>query len=101
MGDLAASRTMEYLATLRESGRAVPPLDPASDQAILSLAGKGPAHGRKPLGPPAGGNVKTDRRHDRRELEADELRRLLAAARDSEHSFRGLAGRDRYHLYAT
>src|SRR5262249_54823621 len=28
MGDLSASRTMEYLAALRESGRAMPPLNP-------------------------------------------------------------------------
>src|SRR5262245_8408997 len=46
------------------------------------------------------GNVGVDRRHDRRELDADELRRLLTAARDSGRSFRGLCGRDRFHLYA-
>jgi hypothetical protein len=45
-------------------------------------------------------NVEVDRRHDRRELDAEELRRLLAAARDSERTFRGLDGRDRFHLYA-
>jgi hypothetical protein len=28
MADLSASQTMQYLATLRESGRAMPPLDP-------------------------------------------------------------------------
>jgi integrase/recombinase XerC len=47
------------------------------------------------------GNTDVDRRHDRRELDAEELRRLLAAARDSERVFRGLTGRERYHLYAT
>jgi hypothetical protein len=47
------------------------------------------------------GNAAVDRRHDRRELDADELRRLLAAARDSDRPFRGLTGRDRSHLYAT
>ncbi len=41
-----------------------------------------------------------DRRHDRRELDADELRRLLTVARASERSFRGLTGPDRFHLYA-
>jgi excisionase family DNA binding protein len=46
-------------------------------------------------------NTTTDRRHDRRELEADELRRVLLAARDSTWTFRGLDGRDRFHLYAT
>jgi site-specific recombinase XerC len=46
------------------------------------------------------GKVGVDRRHDRRELDAEELRRLLAAARDSTRRFRGLTGPDRYHLYA-
>jgi len=45
-------------------------------------------------------NTRTDRRHDRRELSADELRRLLDAARSSSRVFRGLNGEDRFHLYA-
>jgi excisionase family DNA binding protein len=45
-------------------------------------------------------NVRTDRRHDRRELAAEEIRRLLAAARSSGRSWRGLDGNARYHLYA-
>src|SRR5207248_2605368 len=40
-------------------------------------------------------------RHDRRELEADELRRLLTLAKASEWTFRSLSGTDRFHLYAT
>jgi integrase len=48
-----------------------------------------------------GGNARLDRRHDRRELTAVELGRLLAAARDSDLPFRGLTGPDRFHLYAT
>ena len=47
------------------------------------------------------GNNRLDRRHDRRELTEDELRRLLAAAAQSERTFRGLTGPDRFHLYAT
>ncbi|HEY7308397.1 MAG TPA: tyrosine-type recombinase/integrase [Gemmataceae bacterium] len=46
-------------------------------------------------------NVSTDRRHDRRELTADELRQLMEAARNSTWTFRGLAGRDRWALYLT
>src|SRR5262249_50355447 len=46
-------------------------------------------------------NTATDRRHDRRELDAGELRRLLAVARASRQGFRGLSGPDRVHLYAT
>jgi integrase len=47
------------------------------------------------------GNVDTDRRHDRRELTADELPRLLQAARKSERTLFGLAGEDRFMPYAT
>jgi excisionase family DNA binding protein len=46
-------------------------------------------------------NTATDRRHDRRELDAGELRRVLKTARESERLFRGLTGPDRFHLYAT
>src|SRR5262249_21021041 len=46
-------------------------------------------------------NAATDRRRDRRELGADELRRVLESARNSPRSFRGLTGSDRFHLYAT
>jgi site-specific recombinase XerD len=41
----------------------------------------------------------TDRRHDRHELSGDELGRLLAAAKASNRTFRGLAGADRHALY--
>jgi integrase/recombinase XerC len=46
-------------------------------------------------------NADVDVRRGRRELEAEELRRLLEVTRDSGRSFRGLAGPDRYALYAT
>lgn len=54
-----------------------------------------------PLAHLEGGNVKLDRRHDRRELSADELTRLLTAARESTRCFKQLTGEDRYFLYAT
>jgi integrase len=47
------------------------------------------------------GNIDVDRRHDRRELEADELRRLLAVTRASGRTFLGLAGPARFALDAT
>ena len=47
----------------------------------------------------AGGNVQTDRRHDRRILDAGQLRNVIHAAGVSEVSFRGLSGRDREVLY--
>ncbi len=56
--------------------------------------------GDNPLAHLGPANAGVDRRHDRRELSADELRRLLAATRGSGRTFRGLAGADRYALYA-
>jgi integrase len=46
-------------------------------------------------------NVQTDVRSGRRELTADELRRLLDATRASGRMYRGLTGEDRFHLYLT
>src|SRR5262249_4676949 len=65
--------------------------------------GLGQARGMpdNPLSHLAGGNVKLDRRHDRRPLSAEELRRVLAMAEVSERNFRGLSGRDRRFLYLT
>jgi len=44
-------------------------------------------------------NVAVDVRRTRRELTAPELRRLFDATRNSDWSFRGLTGPDRYMLY--
>jgi integrase/recombinase XerC len=46
-------------------------------------------------------NAQADVRRVRRELTADELPRLLAAARNSNRTFRGLTGWDRFYLYLT
>ena len=46
-------------------------------------------------------NAAVDVRRARRELTADELRRLFTAARSSKRTFRGLAGADRFALYLT
>src|SRR5262249_17978370 len=56
--------------------------------------------GENPFAHLEGGNARVDRRHDRRELEVDELRRVLTAARVSERTLFGLTGRDRFHLSA-
>jgi integrase len=56
--------------------------------------------GESPLEYLEGGNVKLDRRHDRRSLDETELRRFIAAARSSAKSFRGMTGEDRVMLYA-
>ena len=57
--------------------------------------------GENPVAHLEAGNVGVDRRHDRRELEAEDLRGLLAATRGSRRVFRGLTGEDRFALYAT
>ncbi len=44
-------------------------------------------------------NAAVDVRRTRRELTADELRRLFVAARESGRTFRGLTGADRFALY--
>ena len=44
-------------------------------------------------------NAAVEVRRQRRELTSDELRCLFVAARVSEHTFRGLTGLDRFHLY--
>lgn len=54
-----------------------------------------------PLAHVEASNNEVDRRHDRRELEAGELRRLFEVTRDSPRTFRGLTGADRFALYAT
>jgi len=46
-------------------------------------------------------NVKLDRRHERRALSVDELRRVLTAARHSDRIAWGMTGRDREMLYLT
>ena len=44
-------------------------------------------------------STSADVRRARRELPADELHRLFTAARESERSYRGLVGADRFQLY--
>jgi integrase len=52
-----------------------------------------------PLAHLSGGNVQTDRRHDRRPLSEDELRLLLATTKASEWTAPELSGYDRHMLY--
>jgi site-specific recombinase XerC len=52
--------------------------------------------GDNPLAHLETANVEVDRRHDRRELEAEELQRLLRVTRGSTRGFCGLSGPDRF-----
>jgi integrase len=56
--------------------------------------------GDNPLVHLQGGNVRQDRRHDRRPLPLEELHLVLQAARQSSTTFRGLDGQDRVILYS-
>src|SRR5439155_9679362 len=72
--------TNDYLSSLKSFGRWL-----VKDRRM----------GENPFEHLEGGNARVDRRHDRRELEVGELRRLLTVTRDSPRRFRGLAGADR------
>jgi integrase len=56
---------------------------------------------KDPLADLPGAQAEGDHRRDRRSLSEEELRQILDAARASDRVFRGLAGRDRCHLYLT
>jgi site-specific recombinase XerD len=54
-----------------------------------------------PLTHLCGGNVKTDRRHDRQTLSEDQLSAIIRATSESKKTFRGLTGTDRGMIYLT
>src|SRR5262249_16763602 len=56
---------------------------------------------RNPLVKLKPGNCDLDRRHERRELSASELAKILDAAYSSTKTAHGLAGADRHALYLT
>ncbi len=98
--DLAANRVQTFLAELRGEG-----LSMATSnyylQAVKSFARWMVRDGRAPDSPLdylQGGNANTDRRHDRRALDADALRRLLRTAASSPN-YRRMSGSDRAVLY--
>ncbi len=100
--DIQASRVHGYIAELRRGPQGLS-IQTANYyltavKGFLSWMVKDRRAADNPLAHLQGGNAKTDRRHDRRALDADELRRLLDAARGGP-VFRGLAGEDRAMLY--
>ncbi len=107
ISDLSASRIESALADLRadpENSRFGIQTSNHHLAAVKQFARwlvKDRRTGENPLAHLAGGNVRLDRRHDRRELTANELTRLLTATRASNKTFKGLTGEDRYFLYAT
>ena len=99
--EIAPSRIEVFLGSLRDEGASKQTLN-FYLQAIKQLARWMVLDRRSPDNPIAymkGQNVETDRRHDRRAFEDDELDRLIRSARASTHSFRSIEGPYRAMLY--
>ena len=94
--------TAEALRSLRARGRSVKTSNLYLDalKAFAAWLVRDRRTADNPLAHLSGGNVKLDRRHDRRPLPLEELRRVFQAARASARTFRGLSGRDRTALYS-
>jgi integrase len=95
--------TAEALQAIRSRGRSIKTSNLYLD-AIKGFAAwlvQNDRMAKNPLADLSGGNVKLDRRHDRRALRLDELRSVLDAAAGSDVTFRGLSGTDRNMLYLT
>jgi integrase len=94
--------TAEALSALRTRGRSIKTsnlyLDSVKQFATWLVQDRRMAE--NPLTHLAGGNVKLDRRHDRRSIPLQDLRTVIRAASQSDRSFRGLTGADRSVLYA-
>ena len=95
--------TAESLIALRSRGRSIKTsnlyLDAMKGFAAWLVQDRRAAD--NPLAHLAGGNVKLDRRHDRRALPLDELHAVLEAAAGSGVTFWGMSGPDRHILYLT
>ncbi len=98
--DLSASAVQGFLAELRAAGKSVQTCN-FYLSAVKAFCRWAVRDGRAPDNPLAhvqGGNVRTDRRHDRRALSEPELRRLLDAARSGPERF-GMPGPLRALVY--
>ena len=102
IGDISASRVQSYLAELRGDGLSIQTvnfyLQAAKQFCRWMVADR--RCGDNLLAHLQGGNVKLDRRRDRRELNDEEIGQLLAAARGGPVRY-GLSGYDRFVLYGT
>ena len=108
--DISASKVMSYLADLRkdrvdEKGNSKRGLSAqtfnfylAAVKGFCRWAVRDGRAGESPLVHLVGLNVRTDRRHDRRALEVEEIRRMLAAARKAPDRY-GMTGAARAALY--
>jgi len=114
LSELSATTVAGCLAELRDKGSAEPDAEPgdkpkglsakssnhylAAMKALCAWLVKERRTTENPLAHLSGLNARADRRHVRRALEVDELRRLLAAARKGPELC-GMDGESRYWLY--
>jgi hypothetical protein len=99
--DLAADRVEAFVSGLREAEGISIQTANFYYQAIKQFCAwmrKNRRCGDNPMEPLVMGNVRTDRRHDRRELSAEQLTALLKTAFTSDRVIRRLTGRDRGFL---
>jgi len=101
-GDIEAARVMNYLAGLRDNGNGISAQTSnfylqAAKQFCRWMCREGRASANV-LEYLEGLNVRADRRHDRRALDVEEIRHLLAAA-ECGPTIQGLAGPSRALLY--
>jgi hypothetical protein len=103
LGDLSASAVEAALADMRENPRCGIQSSNHYLGAVKKFARwlvKDRRMADNPLAHLEGGNVRLDRRHDRRDLSEQELGRVFTAARAGD-TFRKLSGPDRAMLYLT
>ena len=100
LAHLSVSRVQEALATLRDSGRGLQTLNHhrAALRTFILWARKDGRLRDDPLAGLASFNAREDRRHDRRTLSVDDLRRLVATAHDGP-PFRKMTGPARSLAY--
>ncbi len=100
--DISASKVENYLAELRNNGQGISIQTSNFYLQAIKQFCKWMVSDRRatdsPLEHLKGLNVRTDRRHDRRALEPDEIRRLLEATRAAPERF-GMSGYQRALLY--
>ena len=100
MGDISAAKFSTWIATRRKEGLAAQTANfyLSSSKGFFRWLVRSARMPDNPFDHLGGFNVATDRRHDRRALTHDELRRLLAAAAGGE-ALCGVAPEDRAMLY--
>jgi len=100
--DISASRIERYLAGLRNEGLGISKQTSNFYLKSIKQFCKWMVADRRAVDSPIehlrGQNVNTDRRHDRRALEPDEIRRLLEATQAGPERF-GMSGHERALLY--